>query len=491
MEIVGARLMSPFFGDNVFVWSALISVTLAALAVGYWLGGQTADRRGTPALLDLVVAVAGVFIAVMPPMARVAGEPLSLLNYQSGILITALISFGPSLFLIGTVTPIAVRLIVGDLDHVGRHSGVIYAWSTAGGILGAILTGFVLLPSFSATQICYTTALGMLLLSAVRWLRRTRQPAAMAAIVLILLAELFLFRSGPRDTPWQSGPVTVRSDRRSSYGTVRVLEVGGWRMLAIDGLCHNAQTIEGRDAVFPHVQLFAALPYLKPGSRKALLIGLGGGDMVRLLNSFGIRTTAVEIDPVVAEAAFEHFGLERGELDVFLEDGRRFLRRSPAELFDFVILDAYSGASPPYHLFSREAFEEMKERLKPGGILAVNLVVSGRRNALADGVAATLRSTFQSLLVVATEQNADGLCNTLLFASDQELRLPAGWIPAPVDTTLGPTLEAMRRLVLDYPADSGQIITDARNPVERQSAATEIALRRSSRQHLPAAVLAP
>ena len=60
VEIAAARLMSPFFGNNVFVWSALISVTLAALAVGYWLGGRVADGRGTSALLDLTCATAAI-----------------------------------------------------------------------------------------------------------------------------------------------------------------------------------------------------------------------------------------------------------------------------------------------------------------------------------------------------------------------------------------------------------------------------------------------
>ena len=146
LEILGTRLLSPHFGANLLVWSALISVTMIALALGYWLGGRLADHHGNQGLLEQLIAGAAVWIAIIPTMVRAVSDPLLELDYRLGVLLAAFVSFGPALFLMGMVTPIAVKLSVPDLKHVGRSSGAVYACSTAGGIFGALGAGFFLFP---------------------------------------------------------------------------------------------------------------------------------------------------------------------------------------------------------------------------------------------------------------------------------------------------------------------------------------------------------
>ncbi|MBI3667633.1 MAG: fused MFS/spermidine synthase [Acidobacteria bacterium] len=64
LDILGTRFLSPYFGANLYVWSALISVTLLALALGCWLGGRLPDARGSPLLLDQIVVAAALLVAV-------------------------------------------------------------------------------------------------------------------------------------------------------------------------------------------------------------------------------------------------------------------------------------------------------------------------------------------------------------------------------------------------------------------------------------------
>ena len=116
----------------------------------------------------------------------------------------------------------------------------------------------------------------------------------------------------------------------------------------------------------PYIEVLEILPHLRPLRKEMLLIGLGGGDIIRPLKEKGIRVTAVEIDSAVAEAAFDHFGLERDHLTLAIADGRDYLRRHRT-MFDFIVLDAFSGGCPPSHLFSKEAFSEIKQRLRHGG----------------------------------------------------------------------------------------------------------------------------
>jgi spermidine synthase len=491
LEILGTRLLSPYFGNNLYVWSALISVTLLALALGYWIGGRLADWRGTPVLLDQILAGSAVWISIIPPVVRSVPNALSEVTFQVGVLLSALICFGPALFLLGMVTPIAVRIATPDFDHVGRSSGAVYAYSTAGSILGALAAGFLLLPRIPVSRICYAVALALWVLIVGRWLGRSRTFRASLVAVLALAAAGGVFSStltAPRS--WTVGPSRVVSDRPSFYGTVRVVETKRLRLLLVDGTSQTVQTRLEHEPILSYVSIFGVLPYLRPSGTEMLLLGLGGGGAVRLLREHGIRTTAVEIDPVVAEMAFKHFGLSRDEVALAIDDGRNYLRRHQTR-FDFVILDAFAGGSPPSHLFSREAFAEMKRHLRSRGVLSVNMLVGGHRDPLAADLAATLKSVFANLLVVATEADSEELGSMVFFASEAPLEWPDRWEPRPADSqpealpkTLGTKLINLDRL-------PGRVITDELNPLDLRVVSVERRLRARARSLLPRSILEP
>src|SRR5512134_3066126 len=66
IEILGSRVIGPFFGVSLFVWTSLITVTLVALAAGYAAGGVLSDRRGTPDTLYAIVLAAGLLVLLVP-----------------------------------------------------------------------------------------------------------------------------------------------------------------------------------------------------------------------------------------------------------------------------------------------------------------------------------------------------------------------------------------------------------------------------------------
>ena len=453
--------------------------------------GRLADHRAHPELLDRVVAGAAIWIAVTPTVVQsIAGQMLEL-DYRLGVLLAALIGFGPALFLAGMVTPVAVKLCVPDLDHVGRSSGSVYACSTAGGIVGALGAGFLLFPFVSVSRICHIMGILLLVLAASRSLSRSRRPvlAALPPVALLLMGlaapEALLPKSA-----WEDGPFRIIENTPSYYGAVRVLEYKGHRMLTIDGMCHNAQTLDDRLSAMPHVWFFGALPYLRPGAERALLIGLGGGDMVGLLKDFGIRTSAVEIDPAVAQAAFAHFGLKEQDVSVTVGDGRYYLRSS-REQFDFVIVDAFMGGMVPSHLFSREAFQEMKLRLKPGGLVAFNIAVIGPESKLMDDIVETIRAVFPRMILVTTARQPDQLGNLIVFASDSPIAFPDRWYPEPRNARVKAVLATLPSFVVDHRRLHGTIVTDDLNPIESYSVETEIALRMDTRAFLPQSLLEP
>ncbi len=476
LEIVGTRFLGPFYGVNLYSWSALITVTLVALAAGYYLGGRLADARGSPVLLDQVIGLAAPAVAAIPLLVPVLAPALAGAGPRIGVVSSALVCFGPSLSLLGMVTPIAVRVAAPDFAHLGRSVGSVYAWSTAGSIAGALAAGFWLLPAFRVTRICYALALTVLVLALVRRLGRSRYRLT-ALVPPIALAAAF-WRPMPEGAPPQIRGFRLVATYPSYYGTVKVVEDRRVRYLLIDGMCHNAQSKAGGVSVLPYVAVFGVLPAIDPAGKELLLIGLGAGDMVRLLGAAGIRTTAVEIDPVVAQAAFRHFGLRPDELTLEIDDGRNVLRRQKGR-YDFLIVDAFAGGSPATHLFTREAFREMKAAMRPSGIAAINVVTRGWRDALVADLAATLKAVFASVSAAGTAADPAALGNVIFFASDRPLALPAS------------LLAKFHARPVDLDQATGLVLTDDRNRLDALAASVEEEMRRQARAALPAALLAP
>ena len=190
VEILGTRILGPFYGTSLFLWSALISVTLAALSLGYALGGRWADKGATLFRLSLLLALAGLWIICIPWLKR----PILLLTESVGIrfavLTTAFILFFPPLTLLGMISPYAIKLKAQNLTEIGRTAGNLYAVSTIASVLSALLTGFVLIPNVGVAGLTMLTGL-VLLVTAIpgllthrnKWLKFT----STLSIILILI----------------------------------------------------------------------------------------------------------------------------------------------------------------------------------------------------------------------------------------------------------------------------------------------------------------
>ena len=149
VEILGTRVLAPFYGSTIYVWSSLISVTLAFLALGYWFGGGLADKRPNIDLLYWIVFIGGLAILLIPSYDKFILIQTDRFGLRYGPLISAFIIFAPSLFLFGTISPFAVKMRARTLDHLGVTAGNLYAIATFGSLAGGLLAGFYLIPNFS------------------------------------------------------------------------------------------------------------------------------------------------------------------------------------------------------------------------------------------------------------------------------------------------------------------------------------------------------
>jgi predicted membrane-bound spermidine synthase len=154
IELTGTRILAPYFGSGIYTWSALITVTLAALALGYAFGGRLADRLPRADILYNLCLAAGLWTLSTPILASpLLSSLVDITDIRIALLISCCILYFPSLFLLGTVGPFVIRLIARQRETAGSVSGRVFAVSTAGSLFGALGTGFILIPNFGVQAI--------------------------------------------------------------------------------------------------------------------------------------------------------------------------------------------------------------------------------------------------------------------------------------------------------------------------------------------------
>lgn len=419
VEILGTRILGPFYGVSLFLWSALITVTLAALSVGYWLGGRWADREASLFRLCSVIASAGVWVLLIPwlkyPVLTLT-EPLGL---RAAVLAAAFVLFAPPLTLLGMVSPYAIKIKTASLAEVGRAAGNLYALSTIASVLSALATGFLLIPNMGVKRL--TLSLGLLLLlSAAYGLLTGKSAKVKVPVLLLLLASGVSFWFGAQSRP--KPELGLRAVAESAYAELRVVEAGGNRHLLIDGGIHTIVDTLNLESTFPYVAVMEVAQHLFTRPGKALLIGLGGGSLVKSFVRAGWSMEVVEIDPVVTQIAVQYFGLDTSGVRVHHVDGRQFLREA-SEHYDLILVDAYGSSAIPFHLVTQEAFGLMKARLAPNGVLALNLETVGWYHILTGALTATLQQHFPHVLTLPIAEPPNRLGNLILFACERELAL--------------------------------------------------------------------
>lgn len=410
IEVLGARLLAPFFGVSLFVWTALIGTTLIALAAGYVAGGIAADRLDSPAVLYAALVLAGVLVALVPALKAPVLKLCTLAGLRAGALAAALLLFAPALVVLGGVTPLLLRMASRRIESLGTTAGMLYALSTLGSFLGTIATGFFLIGLIGVDRIFLAVG-GMLIGIGTLYFVRLRH--AWIAALAMTLPLLALPRAGEATRHLADGTRVQRIDNRDSfYGNIKVIDYSfasrRLRELVIDGLVQGGIDLNDRRSVYEYAYLAAALPRaIAPHGTRCLVIGLGIGVLPMWYRAQGIATEAVDIDAAVVDIARRRFGLDP-RVAVHIADARTFLA-GDATQYDYIVLDVFNGDTTAGHLLSVEAMQLLRRRLDPHGVLAVNLIGDvGPAGRMTASVIKTMRSVFEQVDVRPTFAPAPG-----------------------------------------------------------------------------------
>ncbi|NQY68275.1 MAG: fused MFS/spermidine synthase [Flavobacteriales bacterium] len=154
-EILGPKLIAPFFGTSLYVWTSVLGITLGAMTAGYWVGGNISEKHPTNKTLFYAICTSAVLMLLMPFIARgVMGITINTMGIISGPFFSSLIFLFPPIFVFGTVSPLVIQLASKNIENAGKVAGTVYGISTLGGILGLGITGLYMIPEIGLKMTC-------------------------------------------------------------------------------------------------------------------------------------------------------------------------------------------------------------------------------------------------------------------------------------------------------------------------------------------------
>jgi spermidine synthase len=403
MEIVGLRLIAPYVGVTLQTSTAIIGFALAAIAIGAWTGGATADRTDPRRLLAPLMVAGGALVVAVLPLVRFTGSLLSGAD-AGGVLLLAAVAVVVPAALLSAVPPMVVKLQLASLSETGSVVGRLSGIGTLGGIAATFVTGFLLIAILPSSVILVGTgaltvvagvAVGVLLR------RRTGGGAGRVPVGLLVLAVAGAGLAAVAPTP---------CEEETAYHCARVVadparESG--RVLMLDTLRHSyVDLADPTHLEFEYVRAIAAVADVvaPPGEPfSALHIGGGGLTVPRYLAEVrpGTKSLVIEVDPGVVAIDRDQLALETSDLlRVRVADGRVGLAEEPGGTRDLVVGDAFGGLSVPWQLTTREALDLVDAALTDDGVYVVNLIDHPPLDFVRAELA-TLQAVFPHVLLLA------------------------------------------------------------------------------------------
>ena len=407
-ELVWTRLLSLVLGSSAYSFSIMLLTFIAGITAGAWAVGRTFTEERDP-VSWLALAELGVAASILPLLPIYDHLPyifqsiasiLPRTNAAFGgylavqVAVAVALMFLPTFF-IGMTLPLASRVRVDDVGLVGRRVGSVFSVNTVGTVLGAALTGLVLLPALGLRHalelgLGLSAVLGAWLLG-VSQVRRRRALAGGAvaglAAALLLMPDwnalvlhygLFRYKQYAADSfddiVAQLAPFRIEYARDGADTSVAVI-----RDTRTDNLYLkvNGKTDAGTGHdMTTQLWLGHLGMLLNPQAKHAMIIGLGSGITASaVLTHPGADVDLVEIADTVVEGArlfAPHNGnlLEDPRFRLHLGDAKEYFKLAPDARWDVIV----SEPSNPWiagigNLFSLEYFSEIKAHLAPGGVL--------------------------------------------------------------------------------------------------------------------------
>jgi spermidine synthase len=466
LELLAARVMSPYYGSSNVIWTCIIGIVLFGSSLGNFAGGVLADKYDAKKVLRIDMVACALLIGVLP----FVQDKVLAYNFEHlySIIVSALVCttelFILPTFAMGIVTPLVIKVKVQNIEKVGETSGRIYSVSTLGSIFGTFFGGFILIPSIGTIQMLFIIA--ALILISVLFIdtNLTRLVAYSAVTVaLVILCGFYMFRNeeNKKIVLTQNDNYTTSVSIDTQYSRVLVHNLG----FNLENLEYplDARVVDvgtaSQSLIFleEEYRTTAAFPYqewigkniFKENYNFENVLCLGGGTFTLpreiMTNDNNLKFDIVEIDEGYKDIAYEYFYLDEFEklvnkdekrLNIFIDDARIYMNNNQKK-YDVVINDTYLGFSIATMTTTVEMTEMVHDCLNDGGYYVANIYSSygGENGKLLAAEMNTWKKVFKYVEAypVVNANGPDLIQNIMLVASDDPIDFGEDAVSVDVD----------------------------------------------------------
>ncbi len=431
IELAASRLLGSVFGTSNLVWASIIGLILIYLTIGYFLGGWWADRSPHPRTFYRILAwgsfITGLIPFISRPILQLAANAFDTLNM--GILLgsftTVLILFMIPVILLGTISPFAIRLALHDSRQAGMISGRIYAISTLGSFLGTFLPVLLLIPLVGTTYTFLIFGVYLLVIAMVGLVKSVNGVEAFKKFWMLIVLIILGVWWGNKPIKQTEGQIY---ETESAYNYIQVLEKDGYRYLRLNEGQGVHSVYHPEELIYhgPWMQVLSApffneAPYEPENVKCIAVVGLAAGTIARQASeAFGpIPIDGFEIDPEIIRVGEQYFGMNMSNLNAVAVDGRIGVAQSK-QMYSIISVDAYRPPYIPWHLTTREFFEDVYKHLDEDGVLVINVGRAPGDRRLIEGLVGTVSTIFPAVYVMDVPDTFNSIIYATVRPTNQE-----------------------------------------------------------------------
>ena len=381
LELIAARVLSPYVGSSNVVWTSIIGIILVSMSLGYWIGGKRADKEANGNVLSRLLLGSALFTSIIPLLETIVVREFAgiVSNLIVAAILCAIIVFSIPSFILAMISPFAVKMKSMQETEIGSLSGRISSLSTIGSITGTFLMGFVLIPNIGVTNINIGITILLVVMSILA--RDDINKKYILSTISLVVVMIILMFIGKWVFKLANPEILVDTD--SQYSRIWVKQVNTakttYKTLQVDtGLESYIDTETGEMGAM-YLRYYDLFEYLNKDAKSTLMIGGAAYTYpIHYLQKYQDKTIdVVEIDEKMTQIAEEQFGLNAKDkrLKIYTQDGRSYLNYSENK-YDTILIDAFKGLNAPFELTTYEALVHAKNMLNYNGIVLTNIISS-------------------------------------------------------------------------------------------------------------------
>ena len=424
LELVAARVLSPYVGSSNLIWTSIIGIMLVFMSLGYLAGGKIADKKHDINDLSQFILISAITTSIIPILETIIVNNLAQVIEQLIIvaIISAIFIFGIPSFMLATASPIAVKLKNEEEKKVGSVSGKISSLSTIGSIFGTFFAGFVLIPNVGVSNIIIGSSILLLMLSIL--IHQKKDKKYVISMIIVTLVIILLCLTGKN--LFKIAHLDVIKDEDSEYSRIWVKDIKvadnvSYKTLQVDTELESYMNEQTGEMGAKYLGYYDLFEYYNKNAKDALLIGGAAYTYPKhyLKRYDDKKIDVVEIDPKMTQIAEEEFDLDvnNPNLGIYHQDGRSYLNYSKNK-YDVIMIDAFTGRNVPFELTTYEAMSNAKRMLNEGGIVMTNVISSleGKDSKFIKHEYATYKKVFDDVkLFMVNTQDKNQVQNLILI----------------------------------------------------------------------------